>query len=947
MRSMHRRLGLLFAIGFVLHGHVPDPLDPMRDVASGASAVRANVNAPVGAACFAPGTSQAVISAFNASHPPPPFFSVPRWSATALDPAGGTAGAPTIVTYGFVPDGTPVPSAIGEPASPSALFAYLNGIYGSPLTWRPLFDAALVRWSTLTGVTFVYEPNDDGSPLFNGTGVAGVRADIRISGHFMDGPSNVLAFNAYPQNGDMVIDTGDDTFLDTSGNSLLLRNLIDHEVGHGIGIQHVCPSDSTKLMEPYVSTSFAGPQHDDLRAADSHYGDALEPNNALAVASAVGNLTIGGTLEPSLLPGAPPNSSLTGVDVDGDEDWLRVDLSAEARVHIAVAPVGLVYDSSPQNTDGTCNSGSTFDSRAVRDLRIEVRAGINSTIWGSANATSSGGSESLSLILPVGPFYVRVHSTTTSGAGTQLYRATISAESAPACLPAFTSGVGYAELGPQAVAAGDFDGDHKLDIAVSSWDGASVSVRLGNGDGTFQSATSYAVGIHTWGVSAADLDGDGALDLVASSVASSSTQISMLRGTGNGTFQPAVYFATGAGPLASAVGDFNGDGRPDLAVVNFYSANVSILFGNAPPAAGTFQSPVNYAVSTNPNSIALGDFNGDGRPDLAVSNTNGNNAVSILLANGPVSGGTFAPAVHYTPFDNPYSIAIADLDFDGKLDLVVANKVAGLDRISVLRGNGNGTFQPPVNHGVGSQPSFVVARDFNGDGWPDLAVTNNLSHSISLLANSGGILQPAGELQAGINPGSLAAADFDNDGKPDLAVTNITGNSVQVLLNQSPCAGAPGISFCHGDATATPCPCLNTGAPGHGCPNSIHDSGARLVASGFASVANDSVVLTGSSMPDSSCLYFQGTSQQQGGLGTAFGDGLRCASGSVIRLVTRFNTGGSSQYPTAGDPTVSVRGSIPPAGGTRTYQAWYRNAAAYCTASTFNLTNGLQITWSR
>jgi hypothetical protein len=120
--------------------------------------------------------------------------------------------------------------------------------------------------------------------------------------------------------------------------------------------------------------------------------------------------------------------------------------------------------------------------------------------------------------------------------------------------------------------------------------------------------------------------------------------------------------------------------------------------------------------------------------------------------------------------------------------------------------------------------------------------------------------------------------------------------------------------------------------------------GGHLAASGLPSVSNDTVVLAGSGMPDSSALYFQGTTRQAGGVGTVFGDGLRCAGGAVTRLGTKGNATGASQYPESGDPLVSVRGGLA-AGDVRTYQCWYRNAAAFCTASTFNLTNGVQVVW--
>ena len=155
---------------------------------------------------------------------------------------------------------------------------------------------------------------------------------------------------------------------------------------------------------------------------------------------------------------------------------------------------------------------------------------------------------------------------------------------------------------------------------------------------------------------------------------------------------------------------------------------------------------------------------------------------------------------------------------------------------------------------------------------------------------------------------------------------------------------AVGTAFCFGDGSGTACPCANSGAAGNGCANSVNAAGANLRATGVASLVEDSLVLAGSGMPSSSALYFQGTAQAGAGLGTVFGDGLRCAAGSVIRLGTTNNVAGVSAYPFPAAPSVSVKGLVT-APGTRTYQVWYRNAAAFCTASTFNLTNGVQISW--
>ncbi len=208
----------------------------------------------------------------------------------------------------------------------------------------------------------------------------------------------------------------------------------------------------------------------------------------------------------------------------------------------------------------------------------------------------------------------------------------------------------------------------------------------------------------------------------------------------------------------------------------------------------------------------------------------------------------------------------------------------------------------------------------------------------------------------------LFANDCNNDQIPDECQlgandcnSNFTPDDCDVASGASADSNADGIpdecqpgstTFCAGDGSGTSCPCGNNSAPGgqDGCLNSLGLAG-RLRSTGVARVAFDSLTLLGSAMANSSVLYFQGTGQQNGGLGSVFGDGLRCASGSVIRLGTKINSAGASHYPGASDPSISVRGLLPAAGGTRQYQAWYRNAATFCTASTFNLTNGLRVVW--
>jgi len=203
-----------------------------------------------------------------------------------------------------------------------------------------------------------------------------------------------------------------------------------------------------------------------------------------------------------------------------------------------------------------------------------------------------------------------------------------------------------------------------------------------------------------------------------------------------------------------------------------------------------------------------------------------------------------------------------------------------------------------------------------------------------------GTFLPAGIVRCGDAPFGWNTQVLDFDFVPSAGYIDVSPGSANPN-----CSLTLGTPYCFGDGAGLACPCANNSTPGNGegCLNSL-GTGGKLLATGSASLASDSVVLSGSGMPNSSALYFQGTSQQGGGLGVAFGDGLRCASGAIVRLGTKNNASGASQYPVAGDPSVSVRGLVT-APGIRTYQVWYRNAAAFCTASTFNLSNGVEITW--
>jgi hypothetical protein len=358
------------------------------------------------------------------------------------------------------------------------------------------------------------------------------------------------------------------------------------------------------------------------------------------------------------------------------------------------------------------------------------------------------------------------------------------------CLPGFLAPLAYdAGGGAVSVAVGDFNGDGILDLAVanSTYYGT-VSVLLGQGDGTFLPALTFpAGGYYPSSVAVGDFNGDGKLDLAVADLG----KVSVLLGNGDGTFLPAQSFPVGIENLSLAVGDFNGDGHLDLAVSDYgdgWDAEVWVLLGHGDGSFGPAQSV--YDGSLSALSVTVGDFNGDGKPDLAVaSGTNPNGTVSVLLGKGD---GSFLPALTFPAGYNPSAVAVGDFNGDGIPDLAVANGGTNPSNgsVSVLLGNGDGTFQAAVNYPAGSYPNSVAVADFNGDGILDLAVASYTSSgTVSVLLGQGdGTFLPAQAFPAGGYPSSVAVGDFNGDGWPDLAAA--AGN-VSILLNDATWSMSP------------------------------------------------------------------------------------------------------------------------------------------------------------
>ena len=400
----------------------------------------------------------------------------------------------------------------------------------------------------------------------------------------------------------------------------------------------------------------------------------------------------------------------------------------------------------------------------------------------------------------------------------------------------FATGTGGAPF----VAAGDFDGDGRIDLAAADGSSGMVSILLGNGDGTFQGhaeitsagwglslaaddfngdgKADLAVGTSTNGVIVllsaggglfqapvtyptnsgtygqvrsiltGDLNGDGFQDIIAP--LSQATSVSVMLGKGDGTFQPRVDYPSAHVASWGALGDFNGDGKPDLAVADWY--DVGVLLGNGD---GTLQPYMDYPTPSGEviNSVAAADFNGDGVPDLALANKN---TVSVLIATkvsceasdgtcagtGSVCSGAFESPRSDATGVSPRVVAVGDLNGDGKEDAVVAN--SGSNTVSLLMGNGDGSFQAHQDLAAGNTPVWVAIGDLNGDGHQDLAIANDAAAAGTsgvtiLLGTGGGAFATAQMIATNLSVTSLAIGDLNADGRLDLAIT--TGSSIGIL----------------------------------------------------------------------------------------------------------------------------------------------------------------------
>jgi len=353
--------------------------------------------------------------------------------------------------------------------------------------------------------------------------------------------------------------------------------------------------------------------------------------------------------------------------------------------------------------------------------------------------------------------------------------------------------------GPISVSIGDLDGDGKADLAVANGTAGTNTVSVfrntgsGPGNVSYAAKVDFTTGSQPWSVSVGDLDGDGKADLVVAN--SAGNVVSVFRNTSTGagiiSYAAKVDLPTGIRPQSVSIGDLDGDGKADLALANLNSNTVSVFRNTGSTGSISFAAKVDFATGTAPRSVSIGDLDGDGKADLAVANAS-SNTVSVFRNTSSGAGSiSYAAKVDFATGTAPRSVSIGDLDGDGKADLAVTNQSS--NTVSVFRNTGSAgsinlsSFAAKVDFTTGTSPISVSIGDLDGDGKADLAVANFDSDNVSIFRNTSsvGIISyaPKVDFTTGGRPYSVSIGDLDGDGKADLAIVNIISGTLSIFRN--------------------------------------------------------------------------------------------------------------------------------------------------------------------
>ncbi|MES2703357.1 MAG: FG-GAP-like repeat-containing protein [Bacteroidota bacterium] len=495
------------------------------------------------------------------------------------------------------------------------------------------------------------------------------------------------------------------------------------------------------------------------------------------------------------------------------------DMNGDGAPDLAVANYGSNNVSVIRNTPAAVpptvaamspSVGSAGTTVTITGSNFNPTPADNIVFFGATRATvTAAGSTSLTATVPIGSTYSRVsvNNTALSLAGYSQYPFLPTYDNSGYIAPSlnfagkmdFTAGTT-----PQGVAIGDVDGDGKADMIVTNLGSATVSVFRNTGSAgivSYAAKVDLITGANPYGVVIGDVDGDGKLDLVVAN--SVSHTVSVFRNTGSSgtvSFDLKVDFATALTPFSLAIGDLDGDGKPDLVVGNNSSTSLSIFGNRCSSGTIAFAPKADITGVSLPHHVAIGDVDGDGMQDMVVVRNSTVNNVYVYRHTGIPGTLSFATPIQLSADSQPFNVSIGDLDGDGKPELMVANNNS--HNVSVFRNTGSSgtvSFATKMDIATGFNPRSVAVGDMNGDGKADMIVANSGSGTASVFRNTGsiGTVSFAARLDVatGTTPRSIAIGDADGDGKPDVVVGNYGSNNVSVIRNNplSPITGSANV----------------------------------------------------------------------------------------------------------------------------------------------------------
>jgi hypothetical protein len=375
---------------------------------------------------------------------------------------------------------------------------------------------------------------------------------------------------------------------------------------------------------------------------------------------------------------------------------------------------------------------------------------------------------------------------------------------------------------PFNIALGDIDGDGKTDMVATNYSSNTISVFRNTStsgtitSGSFAAKVDFATGLSPYGITIGDLDGDGKLDVVVTNNTSAPPTVSVFRNTAtsgsitSGSLAAKVDFAVSAGPIGAAIVDVDKDGKPEIVVANNGANTISVLRNistSGSITSGSFATKVEFTSGSHPYGVVFGDIDGDGKQDMIVPNQAAA-TVSVFrntATTGAITSGSFAAKVDFACGSQPFNANVADIDGDGKLDVITANNAG--NSVSVLRNTAtsgtisSGSLAAKVDFATGVGTYCVAVGDINGDGKADLVTSNSTASTVSVLRNTAtsgtitsGSFAAKTDFATGAAPRYVAVGDLDGDSKADIATSNISGNTVSVLRNNPTLHPTPGMS---------------------------------------------------------------------------------------------------------------------------------------------------------